>query len=145
MRYIFLISLFAILTTLSVHAEPDENKDKLSEGKVFPKLTLKKGKEELILPDDFKGKPFVVYFGNVANEDDAFQFLSWGGAFTISLRQSDEILHDVYFTGVVSLRYRPIYWMMFVVKCSTILTEFLLRNWISNYTMSVALLWMIVV
>lgn len=88
----------------------------LHEGKHLTSFTLLDGKDEVTFPDDFAGKPFALYFGNLTCNDDGFQFLSWGGAFTISLRQSEDILHDIYFAGVASLKNRPLYWIPVMVK-----------------------------
>ncbi len=88
----------------------------LYEGKVLPSFTLPDGRGEITFPDDFEGKPFALYFGNLTSNQDGYEFLSWGGAYTIALRQSDDVLHDVYFAGVASLKNRPIYWVPFMVR-----------------------------
>jgi hypothetical protein len=108
--------LLVVLITSTAHAGSEQNKNPLAEGKSLPKITLSEGKKQLNLPGYFAGKPFVLYFGNLVNDKDGFEFLSWGGAFTISLRQTDEILHDVYFAGVASLKNRPVYWVPVLVR-----------------------------
>jgi hypothetical protein len=119
LRIFFLLTVLAVLTIYAVstvYAESGAKTNPLAEGKTLPKITLIEGKRQLNLPDAFIGKPFVLYFGNLVNEQDGFQFLSWGGAFTISLRQSDECLKDVYFAGVASLKARPVYWVPVLVR-----------------------------
>jgi len=93
-----------------------DEENPLYEGKHLPSFTLIDGKEKFTFPDDFDGKPFALYFGNLTSNDDGFQFLSWGGAFTISLRQSEDDLHDIYFAGVASLKKRPLYWIPIMVR-----------------------------
>ncbi|MFH1516121.1 MAG: hypothetical protein ABIG42_11770 [bacterium] len=108
------VSLISELVFLSA-ADPAKD-DILKAGKKLPSFTISEGDKKLTLPDDFGGKIFAVYFGNITDNDDGFEFLSWGGAFTIALRQSDEILEDVFFTGVASLKDRPLYWVPYLVK-----------------------------
>lgn len=113
---LIILILLIVVTTSTAYAGSEAKQNPLADGKTFPKITLIEGKKKLNLPDDLRGKPFVIYFGNLAKDQDGFEFLSWGGAFTISLRQTEDCLHDVYFAGVASMKNRPIYWVPALVR-----------------------------
>ena len=110
---ILVILLF--ITSISF-SSTDTKSDPLAEGKKLPQFTITEGKDSVTFPDDFKGKVFALYFGNILNNQDGFQFMSWGGAFTITLRQGDKSLNDVYFAGIASLKNRPVYWVPILVR-----------------------------
>ncbi len=116
MKIYFKIAICIFLILSCGNSLALEKDNPLYEGKHLPSFTLIDGKEEITFPDDFTGKPFAIYFGNLTSNDDGFQFLSWGGAYTISLRQSDDVLHDIYFAGVASLKKRPLYWIPMMVR-----------------------------
>ena len=114
-RHIPALIFLAVFLNLPIASATDEI-DLFAEGNKLPGFTVTEGKKTVVFPDDFNGKVFAVYFGDVLNNNDGFQFLSWGGAFTVSLRQGDESLHDVYFAGIASLKDRPLYWVPFLVR-----------------------------
>ena len=114
-RHIPALIFLAVFLNLPIASATDEI-NVLDKGNKLPQFTVTEGKKTVVFPDDFNGKVFAVYFGDVLNNNDGFQFLSWGGAFTVSLRQGDESLHDVYFAGIASLKNRPLYWVPFLVR-----------------------------
>jgi hypothetical protein len=112
----FLIIAIVIAVLLSNPGVSYASSQPLKEGNRLPKFTVTEGKKKITFPDDFKGEVFALYFGNLVDNKDGFQFLSWGGGFTIILRQESEVLHDTYFAGIASLKNRPIYWVPLLVK-----------------------------
>ena len=79
MKTSFQIALCLLISICCAQLLASDKKDLLSENKILPRFTLSDGREKVTFPDDFKGKPFAVYFGNVASNRDGYEFLSWGG------------------------------------------------------------------
>lgn len=116
MKVIYQIAIALIIILCCGQSAVSAKDAPLIEGDVLPSFTLVDGKKKITFPDDFAGKPFALYFGNLICNQDGYEFLSWGGAYTIALRQKDDSLHDMYFAGIASLKKRPLYWVPFMVR-----------------------------
>lgn len=117
MTWKILIAIFIIACLSCASSIQASNKENpLAEGKKLPRFTITEDKKQITFPDDFKGQVFAIYFSNLVDNKDGFQFLSWGGGFTIMLRQEDQALSDVYFAGIASLKNRPLYWVPLLVR-----------------------------